>query len=139
MLDGMRPTSPDLRQRIVNARQLDGLSMGQIAQRYQVPRGTVQNILERHRESGSIQPRPSNAGRRAAFVGEALARLERDVLSHPDATLAQLLERSGVSASIVAVHNALKRLGFVLKKKRYTRASSCGPMSSRAGRRGLRN
>ena len=136
MLGGMRPTSPDLRQRIVDARHSDGLSMGQIAGHFKVPRGTVQNILERYRDAGTIEPRPPNAGRHAAFEGEALRRLEQDVEQHPDATLAELLERSGVRASIVAVHNALKRLGFTRKKKRYVRASNSGPMSWRGVRRG---
>lgn len=125
----MKPTSLDLRQRIVTARIEDGLSMGQIAERFRVPRGTVQNILERYRDAGTIEPRPANPGRRAAFEGEALRRLEQDVEQHPDATLAELRERSGVRASLVAVHNALKRLGFTRKKKRYVRASSCAPTS----------
>jgi len=126
MLSGMRPTSLDLRQRIVTARTRDGLSMGQIAERFCVPRGTVQNILERYREAGTIEPRPANPGRHAAFEGEALSRLEQDVLARPDATLAELLARSGVPASHVAVHNALRRLGFTRKKKRYVRPSNSG-------------
>lgn len=132
MIEGMKPTSLDLRQRIVDARRQDGLSMGQIAQRFKVPRGTVQNIVERYRDAGTIEPRPHNAGRHAAFEGKALRRLERDVQRHPDATLAELRGRSGVRASLVAVHNALKRLGFTRKKKRYMRASNCG-LTSRHG------
>ena len=129
----MRPTSLDLRHRIVTARLNDGLSMGQIAERFRIPRGTVQNILERYRDDGTIEPRPANAGRPAAFQGEALRRLELDVTRHPDATLAELRERSGVRASIVAVHHALQRLGFTRKKKRYMRASSAAPTFRRAG------
>ncbi len=125
----MRPTSPDLRQRIVTARHADGLSMGKIALRFRIPRGTVQNILERYRDAGTIEPRPAKAGRHAAFTGGELRRLERDVLRHPDATLAELRERSGVRASLVAVHNALKRLGFTRKKNRYVRPSSAAPES----------
>lgn len=110
--------------------------MGQIAARLDVPRGTVQNILERYRDDGTIEPRPANAGRRAAYAGDALRRLEHDVLAHPDATLAELLARSGVRASQVAVHNALKRLGFTRKKKRYERPSSGAPTSRSSGWRG---
>ena len=132
----MRPLSLDLRQRIVNARHLEGLSLTQLAERLDVPRGTVQSILEHYRDTGTIKPRPANPGRHAAFEGEALGRLESDVLEHPDATLAELLERSGVHASIVAVHNALKRLGFSRKKKRYTRTNKRGPMFSSSARNG---
>lgn len=132
---GMKPTSTDLRKRIVEAR-VEGMSMGQIADRFKIARGTVQNILERHRDAGTVEPLPANAGRRAAFEGEALTRLERDVEQNPDATLAELLERSGVRASVVAVHNALKRLGFTRKKKRYERANNSGPTSSSGEKRG---
>jgi transposase len=76
----MRPTSCDLRKRVVAARVEDGQSMGAIAERYKIPKGTVQNIWERYREAGTVEPRPQNAGRKAAFSGRALRRLERDVL-----------------------------------------------------------
>ena len=132
----MRPTSLDLRQRIVEARHQDGLSLGQIARRFKMPRGTVQNIVERYRDAGTIEPRPANAGRHAVFQGKALRRLEQDVLRHPDATLAELLERSGVATSAVTVHNTLKRLGFTRKKKHYVRPNSNAPRSSPSAGRG---
>lgn len=138
MLAGMKPTSLDLRQRILAARVVDGLSMGLIAQRFKIPKGTVQNILERHRDSGSVQPKAHNAGRKPAFAGAALARLEQDVVRHPDATLAELCERSGIKVSLVAVHHALRRLGFTLKKNLYARTNSAAPTSPRGARRGAR-
>ena len=125
---GMRPISIDLRKRVVAARVEDGQSMGQIAERFRMPKGTVQNILERYKESGTVTPKPQNAGRKPAFSGEALARLEQDVLLHPDATLAELRARSGINVSVVSVHNTLKRLGFTLKKSLYVRVNSSGRM-----------
>jgi len=133
---GMRPTSTDLRKRIVAARIEEGQSMGQIARRFKIPKGTVQNILERYRDSGSVEPKPPNSGRKPAFSPEALRELEGDVLLHPDSTLEELLGRSGLQASVVAVHRALKRLGFTRKKRLYERTSGAGPTSPRAARRG---
>jgi hypothetical protein len=46
-----------------------------------------------------------------------LKRLEQDVLDHPDATLGQLRDRSGLAVSLVTVHNTLRRMGFTLKKE----------------------
>ena len=57
----MKPTSLDLRKRIVAARIEDGQSMGQIAERFRIPKGTVQNILERYLDSGTVEPKPQNA------------------------------------------------------------------------------
>jgi len=121
----MRPTSADLRKRVVAARS-DGQSMGQIAERFRIPKGTVQNILERHRDAGTIAPKPQNAGRKPAFAGDALRRLEEDVLRHPDATLEELRDRSGKKVSLVAVHHTLKKLGFSRKKNSYVRENNTG-------------
>jgi putative transposase len=120
----MKPTSLDLRKRIVAARTEDHQSMGEIAKRFSIPKGTVQNILERYRDTGTVAPRPQNAGRKPAFHGEALRRLEQDVLRQPDKTLEELRDRSELSVSLVAVHNALRRLGFTRKKSLYVRVSS---------------
>ena len=98
--------------------------MGEIAKRFSIPKGTVQNILERYRDTGTVAPRPQNAGRKPAFHGEALRRLEQDVLRKPDKTLEELRDRSGLSVSLVAVHNTLRRLGFTRKKSLYVRVSS---------------
>ena len=132
----MKPTSIDLRERLVAARVVDGQSMGEIAKRFKVPKGTVQNILELYRDTGGVEPKPQNAGRKSAFSALAIARLEKEVLLHPDVTLAELRERSGVKVSVVAVHHALKRLGFTRKKSLYEPPSSAGRTSPRDARPG---
>jgi len=120
----MKPTPIELRERIVAARSVDRQSMGEIARRLRIPKGTVQNILERYRDAGTLEPKPQNAGRKSVFSQRALRALERDVRKHPDATLEELRQRSRVQASLVTFHNALKRLGFTRKKKRYVPASN---------------
>ena len=123
----MIPTPIALRERVVDARVEDGQSMGEISKRLKLPKATVQNILRRYKESGSIEPKPQNAGRKSAFSKEDLKYLEEDVLCHPDATLEELRAHSDVKVSIVSFHNALKKMGFTLKKNRYLRLNSNGP------------
>ena len=119
----MRTISIDLRKRVIESYR-ERLSFGKIAERYKMPKGTVQRLIEHYRATGKIEPKPPNCGRKPAFSGEALRRLEADVLAHPDATLAELRLRSGIKVSLVALHNTLrKKLGFTRKKNRYTRAS----------------
>jgi transposase len=120
----MKPTRIELRERVVAARILDKQSMGQIARRLRMAKGTVQNILERYRDAGTVIPKPQNAGRKSVFSPEALGALERDVRKRPDATLEELRQRSRVQASLVSFHNALKKLGFTREKKRYVPVSS---------------
>jgi transposase len=125
----MKPTSIDLRKRIVAARLNDCQSMGHIAERFGIAKGTVQNIVERHRDAGTVDPKPPNSGRKAAFRGALLKRLEQDVLDHPDATLGQLRDRSGLAVSLVTVHNTLRRMGFTLKKRACAPRNNVGLMS----------
>lgn len=120
----MKATSVDLRKRVVAARLKDGQSMGEIAERFRVPKGTVQNILRRYQQAGTFEPKVHAGGRPAVFSPEALVRLVRDVERHPDATLEELRERSGIDVSLVAFHKRLRQLGFTRKKSRYVRVSS---------------
>ena len=120
----MRPTSVDLRKRVVAARVEDGQSMGLIAARFRIPKGTVQNILRRYRQSGTVEPKAHGGGRQPTFSPKALRRLDEDVERHPDATLEELRERSGVKASLVAFHKRIKELGFTRKKSLYVRESN---------------
>jgi len=114
-----------LRKRIVAARFEDGQSMGLIAERFRIPKGTVQNILRRYAQTGTVEPKAHGGGRRPTFSPEALRRLEWDVEHHPDATLEELRERSGLRVSLVAFHKRLRQLGFTRKKSLYVRESSC--------------
>ena len=120
----MRPTSLDLRERVVAARRQDGQSMGQIAERFRVPKGTVQNILEHVRDSGTLEPKPQNAGRKPALSRSAVRKLERGVLRCPDATLSELREECKLRVSLVCIHRTLQRLGFTRKKSLYVRTNN---------------
>lgn len=124
----MKPISIDLRRRVIESRK-EGESLGQIAARYKLPKATVQHLVEHYHATGSLEPKPPDCGRKPAFSGDALSKLEADVLANPDATLAELRDRRGLKVSLVAVHNTLRNaLGFTRKKSLYTRASKNEPM-----------
>lgn len=132
----MKPISIDLRKRVIESYE-EGLSFGQIGLRYKMPKSTVQQLIEHFRATGTVEPKPPNSGRKPAFSGEALRKLEEDVLAHPDATLAELRQRSKVKVSLVAIHNTLRRaLGFTRKKSLYTRVSDSARMSKSFGNDG---
>ena len=117
----MKPTSIDLRKRIVAARTEDGQSMGEIARRFKIPKGTVQNILERWRDGGTVEPLLRLAGRKPAFSPEERRHLAQQVEARPDATLAELRDGSGKAVSLVCIHRTLRQLGFTRKKNLYVR------------------
>ena len=124
---GMKTYSLDLRQRVLAVYDQGRWTQAEVAERFQVSRRWLCLLLQRRREGGSIAALPHGGGWTPKFSGQTLAELQALVAEDPDATLQELLERSGVEASIMAVHRALERLGCQRKKSR------CGP-PSRTGR-----
>jgi len=124
------PLSIDLRERILQAYDAKAGNQHVIAARFKVSRKCVCDLLRLRRQTGSVAPRPHGGGRTAAYEGDALEQLRELIRQQPDATLEELRERTGVDCSLVAVHNALKRLTFRYKKSRSTPASNSGPTSS---------
>jgi transposase len=123
----MKTYSLDLRQRVLAACDLGEMTQAEVARQFQVSRQWLVKLLARRRKTGSIAALPHGGGWTPKFSGPRLAELQAAVKEDPDATLQELLEQSGVDASLMAVHRALERLGCRRKKSR------CGP-PSRTGR-----
>lgn len=111
----------DLRERVIQAVDRKAGTQKEVATLFGVSVSWVKKLLRLRRTTGSIAPKPHGGGRKAKFDGEGLQKLRRWVEADPDATLQELLERSGAQCSIMAVQRALERLGCRRKK------SPCGP------------
>jgi len=120
----------ELRRRVLDAVDNNLGTQQKIAHTFSVSAIWIRKLLQRRRETGSIEPLPRTQGRKPAFKGSNLEQLNDFVKKHPDATLEEIKEHfSGtVDCSIVAIHNALKRLGWRYKKKRYEPANKKGKM-----------
>ena len=115
----------ELRQRVIRAVDGNVGTKKEIAKIFSVSTSWIRKLLQRRRETGSIEPLPRTQGRKPAFVGKNLKRLEQFIKAHPDATLEETKQHfSGVvDCSIVTIHNTLKRLDLRYKKNRYVPAS----------------
>jgi transposase len=113
----MKPLSNDLRERILNAVDNREGSRRKLAARFSVDVSTITRLLQLRRQTGSFQPRPHGGGTAPILDCDALERLRGLVKETPDATLAALQQRLGVSGSIMIVCRALQKLGLPLKKK----------------------
>lgn len=113
----------DLRDRVVAACDSGEWTREEIAEEFGVSTAWIRRLLQRRRESGSYGPKQGKRGRKPAVSGPALTRLDRLVQKQPDATLAELRERTDAACSLVTIHNTLKRLGY-RRKKRHS-----GPLS----------
>src|SRR5690242_18838064 len=113
----MTPYSRDLRQRIVDtATRRDG-TLSQIAERFLVSVSFVTRLLQLHRTTGSVEPRPHGGGHPAVLTPEDLQRLRALIDDRPDATLEECREHLGRSCSLATISRALSKLGLPRKKK----------------------
>jgi transposase len=113
----MAPYSHDLRQRVLDAVERGEGSIRQIARRFVVSLSFVVRLLQIHRRTGSIAPKPHRGGHPPALGPEELERLRELVRQQPDATLEELRQRLGVPCSTAAICRALDKLGLPRKKK----------------------
>jgi transposase len=113
----MTPYSQDLRQRIVDtATRRDG-TLRQIAERFLVSVSFVTRLLQLHRTTGSVEPRPHGGGQPAVLTPEDLERLRELIRDRPDATLEECRRHLGSSCSLATISRALSQLGLPRKKK----------------------
>jgi transposase len=113
----MSSYSHDLRQRVLDAVERGEGSIRQIARRFVVSLSFVVRLLQIHRRTGSIAPKPHRGGHPPALGPEELERLRELVRQQPDATLEELRQRLGVACSTAAICRALNKLGLPRKKK----------------------
>ena len=113
----MKAYSQDLRKRILDTVQRGDGSLRQIARRFLVSVSFITRLLQLHRSTGSLEPRPHGGGNPAVLGPEDLEQLRELVQKQPDATLEELRQRLGVSCSLMTISRALRKLGLPRKKK----------------------
>lgn len=113
----MRPYSQDLRQRVLDTIQRGDGSVHQIAKRFLVSISFVTRLLQLHRTTGSVEPRPHGGGNPAVLGPEDLERLRELIRQQPDATLEECRGRLGLSCSLMTISRALSKLGLPRKQK----------------------
>jgi transposase len=113
----MKAISEDLRKRILDTIQRGDGSLRQIARRFLVSVSFITRLLQLHRSTGSLEPRPHGGGNPAILSPEDLQQLRELVQKQPDATLEELRQRLGVSCSLMTISRALCKLRLPRKKK----------------------
>ena len=114
-----RPYSCDLREAVVAAVLVDGMSCRETAELFRVSTASVVRWAQRKRQSGSCARKPMGGHRRIILLPER-AWLRARLATKPDLTVralrAELLAR-GVSVSYGAVWAFLKAERITFKKK----------------------
>lgn len=111
----MKISSAEIRQRAIEAYDAGNGTQALVAKMFGVDISTFQRWLKCYRQSGRDRPLPRGHNP-SAFSAAQMHELNALVERTPDATLEQFRETMALSCSLVAVHNALKRLGYRYKK-----------------------
>ena len=120
----MRPYSLDLRQKIIDIHQREGISQRGLAKRFGVALSFIQKLLKRHRETGSLSPQVRSEQTPTKLNAEQLLVLQTLVEKHNDATLRELQallnQETNVQVSQSTIHRMLKKLNITVKKRPFT-------------------
>ena len=107
--------SEDVRNRAIAAYEAGHGTQAQVARLYGIHLSTFLRWLQRYRQTGRASPLPRGHNP-PALNDSQMHQLDTLVQQRPDATLERIRTELGVTCSLVAIHNALKRLGYRYKK-----------------------
>ena len=134
----METYSMDLRERVIRACD-EKVGTRTRSRNFSTSARWISRLLQRRRESGDFSARRRGGCTPPKFRGKKLEQLKAWVEEQPDVTLQELLDRSGVDASIMAVHRALVRLDCRAKKvapRRRTGSPGCQGQARALAREG---
>jgi transposase len=119
----MAPYSLDLRKRVLRAWD-GGMGAKAVAAKYDVSRAWVNRLVQRRRETGSIEPRQQTKFRGRALSTQQEERLGVLITARPDATLAELRDELPTTAGLSTLWRAIDRLRLTVKKNRPRRRTT---------------
>ncbi len=113
-----KPYSYDLRQKVINAIELDGMTKTEAAQVFQISRNTINLWLQRKSETGDYQALPNEPpgfGHKITDWEE----FQKFVEANGDKTQVEMAELWPGEISHRTISRALNKIGFTRKKKTY--------------------
>lgn len=87
----MKAYSIDLREKIISVYEAGNTSIRKVAERFKVNKNTVQDLVKRKREKGTLEPSVATGGKPSRLSGYE-QQIEAMVAKHPDYTLAEYCE-----------------------------------------------
>jgi transposase len=116
----MQPYSIDFRQKILEVREQEKISIRELAKRFRVAKSFVQKLLKQTRETGDIRPKKSGGSPPTKLTSAQLVTLIELIEANSDATLEELVEllelQTGVKVSRATMGRLSLSLNYSLKK-----------------------
>lgn|SRR5574338_37371 len=129
------PLSSDLRKRVVLAYEDGDKTREEVAEQFQVGRASVNRLVRRYRETGSVEPSPHAGGKPRKMTSRGEKVLRALVEERPDATIPEfvrlMVERAKLTLSTSTMSRELARLGLSRKKRLSSPPNNGRPASKR--------
>jgi transposase len=110
-----KPYSCDLRQKVIDAIELDGLKKSEASQVFHISRNTIDLWLKRRQETGNLRPKPTSVPGKQEKIKD-WNKFREFVTQHHDKTQVEMAELwGGISSRTIS--RALQKIGFTRKKK----------------------
>ncbi len=133
-----KPLSPDLRARIIDAVEVEGMTRRAAAARFGVAPSCAIDLIRAWRATGSLEPRAQGGDRRSARIEAHAAEILALIEATPDITLAEiaqhLAEAHGERFVSSVVWRFFDRRGITFKKNRPRQRARAAGRRHRAGR-----
>ena len=113
-----KPYSQDLRQKVIDAIELDGMKRCEVAQLFGVSRNSINLWFQHKAKTGSLEPKKRETQGHSHKITD-WNEFRRFVRKHHDKTQAQLAELWPEPISARTIGRGLKKIGFTRKKKSY--------------------
>ena len=108
--------SEDSKWRILRAVQR-GERVTEVAGIFGINRGSVYDIVNQYKETGSLEIRTSQRGRKPKLTKEQLEEIRQAVIENPDITLSEIKEKFDLPVTTECIRQKLHEMGFRRKKK----------------------
>ena len=110
-----KPYSYDLRQKVIQAIQLDGLKKSEASQLFGISRNTIDLWLKRQAKTGDFQAKPHQPPGNNHRITD-WEKFRRFAKAHGDKTQQQMAQLWQGDISARTISRALKKIGFTRKK-----------------------
>lgn len=130
-----KAVSKEEREKIVSAYN-NGYKASELSKIFNITEWSIYKYLKQYRETGDLTPQ-KQPGRPPIVTDSVLNILKHIVINNPDGTLEdyreELEKQTGISVTIVTIHNSCKELNLRRKKRVFSRQNKTVKMYKKKG------
>jgi transposase len=111
-----KPYSDDLRRKVIDAIELDGIKRSEASEMFRISRNTINLWFQRKAQTGDIKPKQRRSFGHTHKIKD-WGKFRAFIKAHGDKTQQQLADLWEGDISARTISRALKKIGFTRKKR----------------------